>query len=119
MLIFKDYVPESPKWILSQKDDGSTGTSANPLQPDGISKNHDGGEPSVSGIPKQKYEHVSGLLKSLRADYHDVDSEIRDMLAEIRQSKETADNVTWSEVFQCRKAVIIGCGLMFFQVICC
>lgn len=116
MLIFKDYVPESPKWLLAQKDDGSTGTTGNPMQSDGISRPTEGGEPAVTGVSKQKYEHVSGLLKSLRADHHDVDSEIRSMLGEIRQSKDSADNVTWSEVFQCRKAVIIGCGLMFFQV---
>lgn len=62
------------------------------------------------------YDHVRSVLKTLREDGHDVDAEIRSMLAEIRQSKETAEDVTWSEVFQCRKAVIIGCGLMFFQV---
>ncbi len=28
-----------------------------------------------------------------------------------------ATDVTWDEVFQCRRAVIIGCGLTFFQAI--
>jgi uncharacterized protein (UPF0335 family) len=115
MLVFKNYIPESPKWLLSQKDSDADGNIENPLQSDGISSR--GSNVSrVHEISKDKYDQVHNVLKSLRSEGYDVDAEIRLMLTEMNQNKDKADDVTWSEVFQCRTGVIIGCGLMFFQV---
>jgi hypothetical protein len=50
---------------------------------------------------------------------YDVDHEIDELLADIKtETAASANEVTWAEVFSCKRALIIGCGLMFFQVLC-
>jgi MFS family permease len=83
MILFKDSIPESPKWLLSRD---STEAS------------------------RQK---VVTLFNKIRPSDYNVESEIQVILDE---TKNDANNdATWGEVFACRKAVIIGVGLMFFQ----
>ena len=84
MIIMKDSIPESPKWLL----------------------NHDSSEASK--------QQVTSTLRYLRPSNHDVNDEIRTMIDEAKNDVQT--EATWDEVFKCRQAVIIGVGLMFFQV---
>jgi hypothetical protein len=40
-------------------------------------------------------------------------NQLREIKAEIEEGQQ---QVSWSGLLQCKKAVLIGCGLMFFQV---
>ena len=106
MLIFHASVPESPKWILgkSKKNlDGRDSINNIGLLASGVS----------SG---DAYNEVAKILRSVRHPGHDVDAEIRDIVAEAKND-DSVTSVTWSEIFtHHRKAMIIGCGLLFFQV---
>lgn len=69
-----------------------------------------------SGINAAQYNKIHSLLASLRNEKHDVDAEIKKMIADNKKHQDTKESATWTEVFASKKAVIIGCGLMFFQV---
>lgn len=84
MLVMKNSIPESPKWLLS----------------------HDSSESSK--------QTVTSTLRYLRPSGHDVDEEIHGIIDESKNAVQ--NDATWEEVFKCRQAVIIGVGLMFFQV---
>lgn len=77
-LILANYVPESPKWLLS----------------------------------KGKNDEAIKQIELLRPQGNNIQIEIEQLLLEVRSDTEVA---TWSDVFQAKKALIIGCGLMFFQ----
>lgn len=68
------------------------------------------------GISNAKYNKIYTLLKVLRNDQHDIDQEIKQMIEDTQRSAGNNETATWSEVFASKKAVVIGCGLMFFQV---
>ena len=56
-------------------------------------------------------------MQKLRPPGYDISSEIDTIVRETRGAENTSGGgeVTWKEVFACKKAVIIGCGLTFFQ----
>lgn len=57
------------------------------------------------------------IMRRLRPLGYDITSEINTIIKETREGESSSGGgeVTWKEVFACRKAVIIGCGLTFFQ----
>lgn len=57
---------------------------------------------------------VVAILKNLRPEGHPIDSEIQTILDEAKQDA-ALSGASWEEVFKCKTAVMIGCGLMFFQ----
>jgi MFS family permease len=61
------------------------------------------------------HEEVTALLTSLRLPSHDVAGEIADMLREAKGDADNKEEVTWTELFANKQAVVIGCGLLFFQ----
>lgn len=89
MLIFHNYIYESPKWLLL----------------------HNNNNKAV----------VIDILKQLRNPDDDIEQEIETILTGIKEenSDNNSDhrNITWADVFVWKHAVIIGCGLMFIQVI--
>ncbi len=70
----------------------------------------------VPESPKWLVQHnrkadARNVLLSLRVAGADVDTELNEMAAESRRSEDDSE-VTWGELFQCKQAVTIGCGLM-------
>jgi sugar porter (SP) family MFS transporter len=57
---------------------------------------------------------AEACLNYLRPEGYDVNAEIMDMVNEMKESADK-DEPSWDEVFACRKAMIVGCGLMIFQ----
>eukprot|EP01040_Poterioochromonas_malhamensis_P015305 gene15305-17114_t len=53
------------------------------------------------------------ILTVLRPEGHNVEEEVDAMVNEAKKDAES--DASWAEVFTWRKAVLIGCGLMFFQ----
>ena len=84
-LMFYSYVPESPKWLIRHG----------------------------------KMNEAEGYIRPLRPDDYNVKKEIESIIEETRvtalKSDNSANDITWKEVFQYKTAVIIGCTLMFFQ----
>lgn len=58
-------------------------------------------------------DQVAQTLSTLRPPGHDVQEEIQQIVNEVKN--DVQNDATWEEVFNCRKAMIIGCGIMFFQ----
>lgn len=113
-LLLHSYIPESPKWLLSNAGPAAEArVSFNPMNP---GPNEKSMEISSTGDSAPR-EQAREVLVRLRPAGHDVEAEIEAMLVEARQDAANAAGVTWTEVFQCKKAVIIGCGLTFFQAI--
>eukprot|EP00599_Poterioochromonas_sp_BG-1_P004192 CAMPEP_0173143058 /NCGR_PEP_ID=MMETSP1105-20130129/6453_1 /TAXON_ID=2985 /ORGANISM="Ochromonas sp., Strain BG-1" /LENGTH=504 /DNA_ID=CAMNT_0014056559 /DNA_START=22 /DNA_END=1536 /DNA_ORIENTATION=+ len=56
---------------------------------------------------------VAKILTALRPPGYNVEEEIQNMVNEAKNDAQS--DASWSEVFACRKAMVIGCGLMFFQ----
>eukprot|EP01039_Chlorochromonas_danica_P000134 gene132-142_t len=114
-LLLHSYVPESPKWLVAQAAGDSTDNKAafNPISSFGVQES--------SGVPMQKdsplREQAREIIKSLRPAGSDIDQELATILADAKQDAANEDEVSWAEVFQNRRAVIIGCGLTFFQAI--
>jgi len=89
MLIGAPLLPESPKWLIQMKRDAE----------------------------------ATKVVADLRTDDHDVEEEISAIQSEIKQKESTlidssTDNdkeITWSDVFKAREAVIVGVGLMFIS----
>jgi MFS family permease len=84
MLLLKDWVPESPKWLLAQDSTGAT------------------------------HQKVIDMFRYLRPENYNSDAEIQVILDESKKDAQVS-TATWAEVFKCKKAVVIGVGLMFFQ----
>jgi MFS family permease len=115
-LLMHSWTPESPKWLLSQMQKKPLQSdTANPMSAV-TSSNND----SSTAVFEKRHEYVQAreILLRLRAPGADVDNELQVMLAEAKsESAQSADEVSWEEVFQYKRAVIIGCGLTFFQAI--
>mmetsp|Transcript_14699 Transcript_14699/g.20195 ORF Transcript_14699/g.20195 Transcript_14699/m.20195 type:complete len:528 (+) Transcript_14699:268-1851(+) len=113
--------------ILGDKDQVDLITSTNNINSNALSSqlsiHSDSGisRPSLSSIGISNYQEVVDLLRKLRPaeNFHfNVDREILSLLADAKKDAAISENApTWAEVFACRKAVVIGCGLMFFQAI--
>lgn len=118
MLVLQHWVPESPKWLLLQ--------SSTALKADAVSRMHtlgsEGNDSTLSGssvYQNEMYAKVAALLRTLRAPEHDVDGEISGILADAKAEavdQEDGAEVTWTEVFAYKKGMVVGIGLMFFQV---
>jgi MFS family permease len=112
MLIFHQYIPESPKWLLSKQKltSGSQDFSANPM-------NKQVANSSTGGLSSEVYQAVYNILKHLRPSGYNIDEEIKLILVDVKKDAALKQDVSWSEVFSWRNAMIIGCGLMLFQAI--
>lgn len=108
MLFLHEWVPESPKWLLSCGGGSSTNTSS--------TRSSNNGEDNGNLMTPR--DHVHKLLISMRNQDHDVDAEVNALEEEARKEAQSeAAEVTWAEVFQYRQGMIVGCGLMFFQAV--
>ena len=119
MLIFYKSIPESPKWLLGQQkltygskdltaEDGAI--TENPMYRASGNSNNNGLNPEV-------YEKVYATLKALRPAGYNIDEEIKSILVDVKKDAALEQDITWKEVFSWRKAMIIGCGLMLYQVL--
>lgn len=125
MLLLQHWVPESPKWLLMQSADSIKGDTVNRLHNLG-GENNLTSDQSLSGngavnaiYQNERYTEVAALLRTLRDPAHDVDKEISDILADAKAealNQVDGAEVTWAEVFAYKKGMIVGVGLMFFQV---
>ena len=121
-------MPESPKWLLSQGSSRTGGDTVSSLHRLGVSKSPshnseasmNSNSSAVNAIyQNEMYPRVSSLLRTLRAPEHNIDKEIADILADAKAeavNQVDGAEVTWAEVFAYKKGMIIGIGLMFFQV---
>lgn len=124
------YTPESPKWLLSQatknahnsnmsaQSSSTLGQASNPMNKGDNSKNVL--EISVSPTIETSalYIQARDTLEVLRPSGYDIQSEIQLILKEAQEEAvKSTEEVTWDEVFSAKKAVLIGCGLTFFQAI--
>jgi hypothetical protein len=122
------YVPESPKWLLMQTNTPLTSDTLNRLHKMGSSTSAatDMSQGSNTSAVNAVYQHemygpVSALLRTMRADDHDIDEEITELLNEAKaemQDQGEGGEVTWKDVFAYKKGMIVGIVLMFFQVCC-
>eukprot|EP01039_Chlorochromonas_danica_P012964 gene12964-14947_t len=133
MLALHSYIPESPKWLIAHATGPFTSASfsatKNPLNgdPDTSLTNpefaHDARERRLSSSGTSAasdafFKRAQDTLRRLRNENWDVDAEFHALVAENqKQSRGAGDDqpVSWSEVFACREAMFIGCGLLFFQ----
>jgi len=121
MLAMSSLVPESPKWLLQQyaneehtSSSNSHSDTNNPMALQITSTSFsEGPRPTDSNNANLQLARVT--LKRLRNETADIDAEINMLLDEVRADAAMDRNVSWSEVFACRQACIIGCGLLFFQ----
>lgn len=60
-----------------------------------------------------RVDEAKQTLRWLRPADHDTDAEVLELLAETKD--DSVEEPTWAEVFACKKAMLIGCGLSFFQ----
>eukprot|EP01038_Epipyxis_sp_PR26KG_P009278 gene9278-12500_t len=131
MLIFRFLVPESPKWLLQQmnssdnnnvsvfahSDSGNVSSFIKSLwSPSFQAYDDDKSKSKVNNKRIITRFEVEVLLSTLRVKGHDINREINSII-EDSKSDESSSNVTWAEVFACKRAMIIGCGLMFLQAI--
>jgi MFS family permease len=105
MWLLQHYIPESPKWLLSQSDNSS----------DNAIKMRDEETQKLGSISQSRYAQAKAILEELRPEGFNVEQELQLIVDEIKLNEVDGSGASWAEVFSCRKAVIIGCGLMFFQ----
>eukprot|EP01036_Dinobryon_divergens_P025085 gene25085-33600_t len=132
MLLLHRFIPESPKWmlasaakesLLARKSQEKQSATFNALvSPDeerlGLGEDTEVSvsvsRPDINALSElRNYEEVVAVLRMLRPadNFHfNVDKEIFSILADAKKDAAI-------KVFASRKAVIIGCGLMFFQAI--
>jgi SP family myo-inositol transporter-like MFS transporter 13 len=127
MLAMHSYVPESPKWLISRATGPfSTPSSAiqNPLNIEQDSSAAPARTHSSSGtsiVSDTYFKKAQDTLRRLRNENWDVDREFQSLVAEHQRHQQSSQAgaedqpVSWSEVFACREAMFIGCGLLFFQ----
>lgn len=99
MLLLSYWLPESPKWLLLQS-------------PNALANLSD------EGRSNQYFAKVHASITALRAPGHDVNKEIALILTEAKAEADNQANndVTWAEVFSYKEGIVIGVGLLFFQV---
>lgn len=114
-------MPESPKWMLQQSASSVKGDTLSSLH--SVGGAHDGSLSSNGAVnaiyENAMYPRVAAQLRAIRAADHDVDKEIAGILADAKaESLEQVEGseVTWAEVFSYKKGMLVGVGLMFFQV---
>ena len=133
MLALHSYIPESPKWLITHATGPFTSASfsatKNPLNgdPDTSLTNPEFARDArdrrlsssgTSAASDAFFKRAQDTLRRLRNENWDVDAEFHALVAENqKQSRGAGDDqpVSWSEVFACREAMFIGCGLLFFQ----
>lgn len=122
MVVLAPWVPESPKWLLAQSIAAVKGDTLSSLHGGSTTDDEQlsGSHAGLSNIYQNKnYPQVSTMLRGLRAPGHDVDKEIAGILADAKAetiNQVDGAEVTWAEVFAYKKGMLIGIGLMFFQV---
>ena len=123
MVVLAHWVPESPKWLLLQTSVSVKSPIVNTLHNGNDESDLSGAHSSLATIYQNPhYPQVSTMLRALRAPGHDVDKEISEILADAKaESINQVDGaeVTWAEVFAYKKGMIVGIGLMCFQVSYC
>eukprot|EP01039_Chlorochromonas_danica_P000135 gene133-143_t len=132
LFVLQAYIPESPKWLLAQSVGGlvngkavkSARTESQVSDPNPSNGGNDYSAVQLEiGAPKEvenvdeHYKRAKEIIQSLRPAGYDVEQELASTLADAQRDATNEDEVTWAEVFQNRRAVIIGCGLTFFQAI--
>lgn len=125
MLALARWMPESPKWLILQGAISLKGDTVSSMHATSEETSVDVGQLSgthgalSSVYQNPNYPRVFAMLRDLRPEGHDVNMEIMDILADARAemvSEVEGAEVTWGEVFACRKGMAVGVGLMFFQV---
>jgi len=122
LLIVKNHLPESPKWLLMQS---STVKQADTLSSiHGLGGNLEASMGSNTGVnavySNDQYATVSAQLRRIRAEGHDVDGEIATLLDDVKQEAATTaegGEVSCNEVLSYKTGMVVGVGLMFFQAI--
>ena len=120
-------MPESPKWMLLQSNSAFKGDTINNMHTINKSTNNENSmnshSSSVNAIyQNEMYSKVAAQLRKLRAPDHDIDGEIAGILSDAKAeaaangSGEGGEEVTWTEVVAYKQGMIVGIGLMFFQV---
>jgi hypothetical protein len=131
ILALHSHIPESPKWLIAHATGPYTASfsaTENSVNEDASLANleialegQDRQDPPDlnSSVPSDGYfKRAHETLRRLRNVNWDVDAEFHTLVAENRvQNRSGIEDqpVSWSEVFACREAMIIGCGLLFFQ----
>eukprot|EP01031_Cornospumella_fuschlensis_P035214 gene35214-42654_t len=129
-LCMAGYTPESPKWLLGQatksahngnisaQSASTLNQASNPLTKDNNNKNVLEISVSPSIETSAQYIQAKETLEVLRPSGYDIQSEIQIIVKEAQEEAiKSTEEVTWDEVFSAKQAVIIGCGLTFFQAI--
>eukprot|EP01039_Chlorochromonas_danica_P006661 gene6661-7360_t len=130
LFLLQAYIPESPKWLLAQSVQGAglkNGKVVRSTRTESNSDVYNGGKdysavkleigaPEIE-ISDEHYKRAREIIQGLRPAGYDVEQELANTLADAQRDATNEDEVTWAEVFQNRRAVIIGCGLTFFQAI--
>lgn len=140
MLAMHSSIPESPKWLIahatgpfSAAGNNHNGT-LNPLSGESDTsltnpefaaqgEAHHTHSRTVSStgtsISSDTYfKRAKDTLRRLRNENWDVEEEFAMLVEEHQRSHQVGQEdtpVSWAEVFACREAMFIGCGLLFFQ----
>eukprot|EP01039_Chlorochromonas_danica_P000137 gene135-145_t len=137
------YVPESPKWLLAQFSNGvvlkngksgksgrtgsvvseesekvadSTvlGKDYTPVRLE-IEAGEELGSPEEVDDVDDHYKQAKEIIQGLRPDGYNVEEELAIILSHAQDDADNEDDVTWAELFEKRRVVIIGFGLAFFH----
>lgn len=142
MLAMHAYIPESPKWLIAHATGPfSTPSSStkNPMvnndQDSSLSNAEFAARVNSTGratsravsttgtsiVSDTYFKKAKDTLRRLRNEHWDVEREFQALVDEQHEHQQMGGAgdedkpVSWSEVFACREAMLIGCGLLFFQ----
>lgn len=128
MLLLQHYIPESPKWTLNNSQLAASSSAThrksgdevvNPVAVDVDAEDAAGAQQQQQQAHNEVVALVKATMLPLRAPGYDVDKELGEIMQAAKQEAidaQGAKEVTWTEVFSYRKSMIIGMGLMLFQV---